>query len=105
MSTTWDSPCPSIFVLLSTSQPHLGFPTGQDSATFWDKGTEVPSFSWDKGTIGQDKDLAKGLTCQSLGREGPGQPKSGTKRRTTQDRAKKDILEQENDVLKQKTLF
>ena len=28
----------------------LGFPTGRDSATFRDKGTEVPSLSWDKGT-------------------------------------------------------
>ena len=30
----------------------LGFPTGRDSAAFWDKGTEVPSLSrngqWDK---------------------------------------------------------
>ena len=29
------------------------FPTGWDSATFRDKGTEVPSLSWDKGTTGQ----------------------------------------------------
>jgi hypothetical protein len=30
----------------------LGFPTGRDSATFWDKGTEAPSLSRDKGTMG-----------------------------------------------------
>ena len=40
--------------------PHIGcacfawpFPTGRDSATFRDKGTEVPSLSRDKGTTGQ----------------------------------------------------
>ena len=37
-------------------------------ATFWDKGTEVPLLSQDKGTTGQAKNLAKG-------RDGPGQPK------------------------------
>ena len=36
----------------------LGFPTGRDSATFWDKGTEVPSLSRDKGTTGQAQNLA-----------------------------------------------
>ena len=40
-------------------------------ATFWVKGTEVPSLSRDKGTTGQAKNLAKG-------RDGPGQPKFGT---------------------------
>ena len=38
----------------------LGFPTGQHSATFWDKGTEVPSLSRDKGTTGQAQNLAMG---------------------------------------------
>ena len=38
----------------------LEFPTGRDSATFRDKGTEVPSLSRDKGTTGQAKNLAKG---------------------------------------------
>ena len=38
----------------------LGFPTGRDSATFWDKGTEVSSLSRDKGTMGQAKNLTKG---------------------------------------------
>ena len=28
---------------------------GRDSATFWDKGTEIPSLSWDKGTTGQSE--------------------------------------------------
>ena len=38
----------------------LGFPTGQDSGTFRDKGTEVPSLYCDKGTMGQCQNLAKG---------------------------------------------
>ena len=41
--------------------------TGRDSATFRDKGTEVPSLSWDKGTMEQAQNLA-------TGRDGPGQP-------------------------------
>ena len=49
---------------------------GRDSATFWDKGTEVPSLSRDKGTTGQAKNLAKG-------QDGPGQPKFGTGRAGT----------------------
>jgi hypothetical protein len=48
-------------------------PTGRDSATFRDNGTEVPSLSRDKGTTGQAKNLAKG-------RDGPGQPKFRTGR-------------------------
>ena len=38
----------------------VGFPTGRDSATFWDKGTEVPSLSRDKGTMGQAQNFATG---------------------------------------------
>ena len=38
----------------------VGFPTGRDSATFWDKGTEVPSLSRDKGTTGQAQNFAMG---------------------------------------------
>ena len=72
----------------------IEFPKGRDSATFRDNGTEVPSLSRDKGTTRQAKNLAKG-------RDGPGQPKSGTGHRTKQDRAEKDIPKQENDVLKQ----
>ena len=52
------------------------FPTEQDSATFWDKGTEVPLLSQDKGTTGQAKNLAKG-------RDRPVQPKSGMGQRDT----------------------
>ena len=40
---------------------------GRDGPTFRDKGTEVLSLSWDKGTTGQAQNLAKGL-------EGPEQP-------------------------------
>ena len=36
------------------------FPTGRDSATFRDKGTEVPSLSQDKWTTGQAQNLATG---------------------------------------------
>ena len=54
----------------------LGFPTGRDSATFWDNGTEVSSLSLDKGTTGQAKNRTKG-------RDGPGQPKSGTEQKRT----------------------
>ena len=45
----------------------LGFPTGRDSANFWDKGTEVSSLSQDKGTMGQAQNLG-------TGRAGPEQP-------------------------------
>ena len=38
----------------------LVFPTGEDSATFWDKGTEIPFLSRDKGTMGQAQNLATG---------------------------------------------
>ena len=38
----------------------VGFPTGRDSATFRDKGTEIPSLSRDKRTTGQAQNLAKG---------------------------------------------
>ena len=48
----------------------VAFPTGRDSATFRDEGTEIPSLSRDKGTTGQAQNLAKG-------RDGPGQPKFG----------------------------
>jgi hypothetical protein len=38
----------------------LAFATGRDSATFRDKGTEILSLSWDKGTTGQAQNLATG---------------------------------------------
>ena len=59
----------------------IEFPTGRDSATFWDKGKEVPSLSQDKGTTGQAQNFAKG-------RDGQGQPvkvRDGTRDRTVQD--------------------
>ena len=49
----------------------LGFLTGWDSATFPDKGTEVPSLSRHKGATGKAKNLAKGW-------DGPRQPKFRT---------------------------
>ena len=36
----------------------IGFPTEWDSATFWDKGTEVLLSSQDKGTTGTAQNLA-----------------------------------------------
>ena len=45
----------------------LEFPKGRDGATFWDKGTKVPSLSRDKGTMAQAQNLA-------MGRAGPGHP-------------------------------
>ena len=56
----------------------VGFPTGRDSATFRDKGTEVPSLSRDKGTMGQSQNLA-------MGWDRPQQPikfQNGTRDRT-----------------------
>ena len=100
----------------------VGFPTGRDSATFWDSGTAKTFLSRDKGTTGQkflycpgtkgQRDKLKilprdgtGRDSQNLGRDGPGQPKSGTGRGTKRDRAEKDVLKQYKDVLKQKRMF
>ena len=63
-------------LLPRTFYSSIGFPTGWDSTTFWDNGTEVSSLSRDKGTTGQAQNLAKG-------RDGPGQLKSGTGRAGT----------------------
>ena len=92
-----------IYVLSSSLEvfwqaSNLVFSAERDGATFRDKGTELSSLSRDKETMGQAKNFAKG-------RDGPGQPKSGTVRGTKRDKAEKDVLKQENDVLKQKTLF
>ena len=57
---------------------------GRDSATFWDKGTEVPL----------DKLKILPRDSQNSGRDRPGQPKSGTGRRTKRDRAEKEVLKQ-----------
>ena len=100
----------------------VGFPTGRDSATFRDSGTAKTFLSRDKGTTGQkflycpgtkgQRDKLKilprdgtGRDSQNLGRDGPGQPKSGTGRGTKRDRAEKDVLKQYKDVLKQKRMF
>ena len=64
----------------------LAFQTGRDTATFWDKETEVPSFSRDKGTTGKAKNLAKGRagtakiwdgTRDKTGRSRKGRSKTG----------------------------
>ena len=58
----------------------LGFPTGRDSATFWDKGTEVPSLSQDKGATDKLKILPRagmGRDSQNSGRDRPGQSRKG----------------------------
>ena len=49
----------------SVYSSRLGFPTGRDSATFPDKGTEIPSLSQDKGTMGQAQNFAAGWDSQS----------------------------------------
>ena len=48
---------------------NLGFPMGRDSATFRDKGTELPSLSRDIGTTGEAKNISKGRDSQNLGRD------------------------------------
>ena len=70
----------------------------------------IISLSWDKWTTGQAKNQAKGQDStgrdsQNSGWDGLGQPKSKTGHRTKQDRAEKDILKQENNILKQKIMF
>ena len=52
------------------------FPTGRDRPTFRDKGTDVSSLSRENGTTGQAQNLA-------MGRDRPGQVKSGTGRAGT----------------------
>jgi hypothetical protein len=47
--------------------PDVGFPTGRDSATFWDKWTDISLLSRDKGTTGQVQNLV-------MGWDEPGQP-------------------------------
>ena len=107
---------------LHKMQFRVGFPTGRDSATFRDKGTDVPSLSRDKGTTGQAQNLAKG-------RNGPRQPvkirdrtQDGTvpdfdslsspfswdktgQRRKGHSKTGKRRFKTENDVLKQEKMF
>ena len=48
----------------------VAFSIELDSATFWDKGTEVPSLSQDKGTMGQAKILQNpGMDAEQNGTE------------------------------------
>ena len=71
----------------------LGFPTGRDSATFWDNKTEVLSLSQDKGQ--RDK-------LKILPRDGTGQDSQNS--RWDVPGVEKDALKQENVVLKQKMM-
>ena len=43
----------------------LGFPIGHNYLVPWDKGTEVPSLSPDKGTMGQKSIHCPGTTGQA----------------------------------------
>ena len=95
--------CPCICTRVSNGTGQRNFSGQRDRQNFIvpgqrDNGIEVPLLSRDKGTTGQAQNLAKG-------RDGPGQPKSGTGRGTKRDRAEKDVLKQENDILKQKMMF
>ena len=75
----------------------VGFPTGQDIATFWDNGTGRAGTAKIRDGTGRDS--------QNSGRDGPGQSKSVTGRGTKRDRAEKDVLKQKNYVLKQKKIY
>ena len=74
-------------------------------------GTKGQKFLHCPGTKGQRDKLkilprdGTGRDSQNSGRDGPGQPKSGTGRGTKRERAEKDVLKQEIDNLKQKTMF
>ena len=74
-------------------------------------GTKGQKFHRCPGTKGQRDKLkilprdGTGRDSQNSGRHGPGQPKSGTGRGTKRDRAEKDVLKQEMDVLKQERMF
>ena len=58
----------------------VAFPMGQDSATFRDKGIEIPSLSQDKGTTGQAQNLATGRDGTGFLQAVPSRP--GTSRGT-----------------------
>ena len=74
-------------------------------------GTKGQKFLHFPGTKGQREKLKilprdrTGQDSQNLGRDGPGQPKSGTGRGTKRDRAEKDVLKQKKDALKQKQML
>ena len=71
-------------------------------------GTTGQKFHHCPGTKGQRDKLiilprdGTGRDSQNPGRDGPGQPKTGTGRGTKRDRAEKDVLKQKKDALKQK---
>jgi hypothetical protein len=69
------SPCAEPSELVRLEVGGSLFSTGWDSATFWDKGTEVSSLSQDKGTTRRAQNLATGWdrTERDAGREGTGQ--------------------------------
>ena len=86
----------------------IAFPTGRDSETFRDNGTKIPSLSRDKGTAGQAKRAARGRYGSGqpeavTGRAGTAKKQDGTRDKMGQSR--KDVLKQENNVVKQKMLF
>ena len=58
----------------------LGFPTGRDSTTFRDNGTEISSLSRDKGTTGQAQNFATGRDGTGFWQLVPSRP--GTSRGT-----------------------
>ena len=64
----------------------LAFPTGRDSETFRDNGTEIPSLSRDKGTTGQAKNLGKGRVGTAKIRDGTAKKRDGTRDKTGQSR-------------------
>ena len=74
-------------------------------------GTTGQKFHHFPGTKGQRDKLkilprdGTGQDSQNPGRDGPGQPKTGTGRGTKRDRAEKDVLKQKKDALKQKRTF
>ena len=74
-------------------------------------GTTGQKFHHCPGTKGQRDKLkilprdGTGRDSQNPGRDGPGQPKTGTGRGTKRDRAEKDVLKQKKDALKQKRTF
>ena len=73
----------AIFTLnASVISPEVAFPTEQDSVTFQDKGTEVPSLSQDKGTTGPAQNLATGRNRSGHGSGMPDKIWDGTRDRT-----------------------
>ena len=74
-------------------------------------GTTGQKFHHCTGTKGQRDKLkilprdGTGWDSQNPGWDGPGQPKTGTGRRTKWDRAEKDVLKQKKDALKQKQML